>query len=106
GLSQENHRLTGGIASAHDNDFFTATQLRLNKCGAVIDSGAFEAGQVFERKSPVPCAGCYDYRSSGKAGPIVEFNSVWLSLACQPGCASGDDNLSAELLGLGVGPAG
>jgi hypothetical protein len=47
-LRQKDCRLTGGVATAHDNYFFTATQLRLQMRGPVIDAGTLKLRELFE----------------------------------------------------------
>ena len=46
-LRQKDRRLTGGVATAHDNYFFTTTQLRLQMRGSIVDTSALKLREIF-----------------------------------------------------------
>ena len=46
-LREKDCCLTGRVAAAHDNYFFTATQLRFQMRGPVVDTNALKLREVF-----------------------------------------------------------
>ena len=102
GLREKHRRLTGGVATADDDDLLAHAQLRLHLRRAVVHARAFELREVIERRLAVLGAGGDDQRARRDARPVVHLHGVRRPIAGQLRGAFRDHDLGAELLGLRV----
>src|SRR5260370_8274291 len=65
GLRQKNGCLPCRVAAANNDDFIIRAQLRLYESSAIINSRAFKARQIFERKPAALSASADDHAPSG-----------------------------------------
>ena len=63
GLREKQSSLSGGVATAHDDDFFVVTVGRLHASGCIVDALIFKLLEVLERQLAVLCSGGDDDRS-------------------------------------------
>ena len=101
--AREHRSLTGGVATADDDDLLALAELRLHRRCAVVHARAFELREVVERRLAILGAGSDDHRARRDAPTILHLHGVRRSIAGQLRGAFRDHDLRAELLGLRVG---
>src|SRR5207253_610330 len=83
-------------------DFFAPTQLRLDKCRAVIDAGLLELRKVLDRQLSILSAGSDDHALALDLLSVFHGDRVGLAFAGKTLCAFGDHHLRPEFLRLRI----
>jgi len=109
-LGEEDGRLAGGVAAAHQGHLGAAAHARLQRGRPVPDAAAFELVQPGHGGAAVARAGGDHHRAGAQAPAVGEQHAqlarVFLRAAVQRRHRRRDQGLGAELLGLHIGPPG
>src|SRR5258706_315320 len=95
--------LSGGISTAHHNQFFAAADLRFHKGGRIVDPKSFILPQVFNGEPPIFSSRRNDDCPRSNDRTIADLYAVRCVFARQPGCLFCNGKLSSKLLSLVVG---
>src|SRR5678815_2498539 len=105
-LRQKDRRLTSRVAPAYDNYFFTATQLRFQMRGPVIDASTLKLRKVFQLQSSILGARSDHHRACGNAVSFANQQSVGSAITSKTFRVLCNQHLRPKLLRLRVGAAG
>ena len=99
-LGKKQSSLSGGVATAYDNDLFVVTVGRLHAGGCIVDALIFKPLEVLERQLAVLCAGGDDDRSGAQGNVIFEGDLVDIAVGLEGKGVAGDGEAHAEFQGL------
>src|SRR5216684_1637630 len=99
-IGQVDGGLPGRVTGANDHDRFPFAELRFHRRREVVDPGAVELRQIFDRQPAVFRPGGDDDRSRADPRAVVDLDGEWSLVATNAHCGFGDQQLRAEFLRL------